>query len=122
MPVEPPPSPWGFPDPAVADEAGVVGLGADLEPGTLLTAYRSGLFPMPAGRGARIAWWSPTGADHFWLPQGEPGTWDYTELSNNTDMGSGYKPVALDFDGDGHNDIVWLGDGSPHSRIFWGPG
>ena len=59
MPVEPPPSPWGFPDPAVADEAGVVGVGADLEPGTLLTAYRSGLFPMPAGRGSRIAWWSP---------------------------------------------------------------
>jgi len=37
----------------------VVGVGADLEAGTLLAAYRSGLFPMPVGRGPRIAWWSP---------------------------------------------------------------
>jgi leucyl/phenylalanyl-tRNA--protein transferase len=36
----------------------VVGLGADLEPGTLLAAYRSGLFPMPARRRV-VAWWSP---------------------------------------------------------------
>ena len=43
----------------MADEAGVVGVGADLEPGTLLAAYRTGLFPMPVGRGPRIAWWSP---------------------------------------------------------------
>jgi leucyl/phenylalanyl-tRNA--protein transferase len=59
VPIEPPPTPWGFPSPTVADEAGVVGVGADLEPGTLLAAYRSGLFPMPIGRGPRIAWWSP---------------------------------------------------------------
>ena len=37
----------------------MVGVGADLEAGTLLAAYRSGLFPMPVGRGPRIAWWSP---------------------------------------------------------------
>jgi leucyl/phenylalanyl-tRNA--protein transferase len=36
-----------------------VGLGADLEPGTLLAAYRVGLFPMPVARGRRLAWWSP---------------------------------------------------------------
>jgi len=36
-----------------------VGLGADLEPGTLLAAYRSGLFPMPLGKSAPMAWWSP---------------------------------------------------------------
>jgi leucyl/phenylalanyl-tRNA--protein transferase len=38
-----------------------VGVGADLEPGTLLQAYRSGLFPMPVGKGRRqvLAWWSP---------------------------------------------------------------
>ena len=59
MPIEPPPTPWGFPSPAEADATGVVGIGADLEPGTLLTAYRTGLFPMPADRGPRIAWWSP---------------------------------------------------------------
>ena len=34
-------------------------MGADLEPGTLLAAYRSGLFPMRAFRSGPIAWWSP---------------------------------------------------------------
>jgi leucyl/phenylalanyl-tRNA--protein transferase len=46
-----------LPDPATADEDGVVGVGADLEPGTLLAAYRTGLFPMPVGE--HLAWWSP---------------------------------------------------------------
>ncbi len=36
----------------------MVAVGADLEPGTLLAAYRSGLFPMPATR-RKVAWWSP---------------------------------------------------------------
>ena len=47
-----------MPDPARADEHGVVAIGADLEPGTLLAAYRHGLFPMPWGR-RQIAWFSP---------------------------------------------------------------
>jgi leucyl/phenylalanyl-tRNA---protein transferase len=34
-------------------------LGGDLEPGTLLAAYRAGLFPMPVGRRHRLGWWSP---------------------------------------------------------------
>ena len=33
-------------------------MGADLEPGTLLAAYRAGLFPMPVD-GGMLAWWSP---------------------------------------------------------------
>jgi leucyl/phenylalanyl-tRNA--protein transferase len=39
----------------------LVGVGADLEPGTLLAAYRSGLFPMGLGRNGRgpIGWWAP---------------------------------------------------------------
>ena len=68
MPVEPPPSAWAFPPVERADASGVVGVGADLEPGTLLAAYRSGSFPMPVdgrprfggGRGRWVlAWWSP---------------------------------------------------------------
>ena len=51
--------PLAFPPANEADEVGVVGVGADLEPGTLLAAYRSGLFPMPVEGGPRIAWWSP---------------------------------------------------------------
>ena len=58
MAIEPPPSAWVFPPAKQADEHGVVGVGADLEPGTLLAAYRVGLFPMPVGR-RRLAWWSP---------------------------------------------------------------
>jgi leucyl/phenylalanyl-tRNA--protein transferase len=37
----------------------VVGIGADLEPGTLLAAYRTGLFPMRLGPGGPLGWWSP---------------------------------------------------------------
>lgn len=58
MPVEPPPSPWLFPHPGEGDTDGVVAVGADLAPGTLLEAYRSGIFPMPIGDG-RLGWWSP---------------------------------------------------------------
>jgi leucyl/phenylalanyl-tRNA--protein transferase len=43
---------------AAADADDLVAMGADLEPGTLLTAYRSGLFPMPGDVDAML-WWSP---------------------------------------------------------------
>jgi leucyl/phenylalanyl-tRNA--protein transferase len=63
MPTEPPSSPWLFPDFTVPEQDAafpddLVGRGADLAPGTLLAAYRSGLFPMPDG-GPGITWWSP---------------------------------------------------------------
>jgi len=38
---------------------GPVAIGGDLEPGTLLAAYRAAMFPMPIGRRGRIGWWSP---------------------------------------------------------------
>jgi len=53
-----PPCRWELPPATAADDHGVVGLGADLEPGTLLAAYRSGLFPMNLRRDV-LAWWSP---------------------------------------------------------------
>ncbi len=60
-PIVPPPSEWQFPDPSLADRHGIVCVGADLEPATVLAAYRHGLFPMPIGgrRFRRLAWWSP---------------------------------------------------------------
>ncbi|WP_370250327.1 leucyl/phenylalanyl-tRNA--protein transferase [Nocardioides sp.] len=64
-PVDPPPTAWVFPDAdALAGvEDDLVALGADLEPASVLEAYRRGLFPMPVGDpGARhspIGWWSP---------------------------------------------------------------
>ena len=60
MPVEPPPTSWAFPAPRAGDD--LVAVGADLAPGTLLAAYRAGLFPMPLGEpgsGAVLGWWSP---------------------------------------------------------------
>ena len=58
MPIEPPATGWVFPDPREAVDD-LVGVGADLAPGTLLSAYRSGLFPMPLDDGDPLAWWSP---------------------------------------------------------------
>jgi leucyl/phenylalanyl-tRNA--protein transferase len=60
-PVEPPSTGWSFGDPRGWDpEDDLVGVGADLEPGTVLTAYRQGVFPMPLGRRRDpMAWWSP---------------------------------------------------------------
>jgi leucyl/phenylalanyl-tRNA--protein transferase len=56
---EPPATPWVFPSLEDAEPEGPVAIGGDLEPGTLLSAYRSGLFPMPVGRRGRLGWWSP---------------------------------------------------------------
>src|SRR6476646_568323 len=58
VPVEPSPTRWVLPSAADADGE-VVGIGADVEPGTLLAAYRAGLFPMPAHHKGPMAWWSP---------------------------------------------------------------
>jgi leucyl/phenylalanyl-tRNA---protein transferase len=59
MAVEPPPTRWAFPAADGADDDGLVGVGADLEPGTVLAAYRHGLFPMPLGPRGQLGWWSP---------------------------------------------------------------
>lgn len=62
-PVEPPASRFMMPDPAVLTPGeDLVAIGADLEPGTLLAAYRAGLFPMPVDprrRRTKMAWFSP---------------------------------------------------------------
>ncbi|MDN5746017.1 MAG: leucyl/phenylalanyl-tRNA--protein transferase [Nocardioidaceae bacterium] len=84
MPVEPPPTPWVFPtrdelsaippdvprhpasdpdgrpnsDPdGDTDATDRIATGADLEPGTVLAAYRQGLFPMPEPH--TVGWWCP---------------------------------------------------------------
>jgi len=57
VPIEPPASVWTLPEPSQLGPGDIVGVGADLEPGTLLAAYRSGVFPMPVD--GQLAWWSP---------------------------------------------------------------
>ncbi|HVR31078.1 MAG TPA: leucyl/phenylalanyl-tRNA--protein transferase [Acidimicrobiia bacterium] len=57
-PIEPPLSAFTFPDARSWGPDDCVAVGGDLAPGTLLRAYRSGLFPMNLPDG-RLAWWSP---------------------------------------------------------------
>jgi len=62
VPIEPPPTTFEFPPKGEVFGDGTndfVGAGADLEPGTLLHAYRIGIFPMPFRLGGLLAWWSP---------------------------------------------------------------
>lgn len=61
MPIEPPPSHWQLDLDRATPEDDLVGIGADLEPGTLLMAYRAGLFPMGVSEDGRppTGWWSP---------------------------------------------------------------
>ena len=59
VPLEPSPTPWTFPHPE-SSRGDLVALGGDLEPGTLLAAYRQGLFPMRVEESPHdMAWWSP---------------------------------------------------------------
>lgn len=62
-PIEPPPTEVRFPNPRDIPQD-VIAVGTDFRPGTLLSAYRAGIFPWPQGaRGARrkevVAWFSP---------------------------------------------------------------
>lgn len=56
MPAEPPPNRWDLPRPG-RGHGDFIAHGADLEPGTVLAAYRQGLFPMPVE--GELGWWSP---------------------------------------------------------------
>lgn len=60
-PVEPAPTRWRFAPERADPGDDLLAAGADLEPGTLLAAYRSGVFPMGLGRLGRgpMGWWSP---------------------------------------------------------------
>lgn len=58
QPIEPPPTLYSFPDASQWGPDDCVAVGGDLAPGTVLAAYRSGLFPMHLPDG-RLGWWSP---------------------------------------------------------------
>ena len=60
VPVDLPPTAWDLPDPARAPAGeDLIAVGADLEPSTVIAAYRRGLFPMEVERGGPLGWWSP---------------------------------------------------------------
>lgn len=83
----PPPS-WLFPHPSEADEDGVVGIGADLSPETLVHAYRSGIFPWPHP-GMPLPWFSPD-------PRGiiEPGAVHISRSLRRRMRGSGWATTV----------------------------
>ena len=58
MPVYRIPDDLIFPDPALAEEDGLLGVGGDLSCERLLLAYGSGIFPW-FSKGEPIMWWSP---------------------------------------------------------------
>lgn len=47
-----------FPDPALADPTGLLGVGGDLDPARIILAYRQGIFPWYS-QGQPYLWWSP---------------------------------------------------------------
>ncbi len=63
--MDPGPSRWQFDLSAAPAGEDFLGLGADLEPATVLAAYRAGAFPMPVTGlrrsriGSSLGWWSP---------------------------------------------------------------
>ena len=77
-PVEPSASRVKFPDPGRARAPDVLAMGCDFTPGTLLSAYRSGIFPWPHGDAVDqeeplVLWFSPDPRTVFPLEQ--PAHW-----------------------------------------------
>src|SRR3954447_4447634 len=69
-----PRSNYHFPSPDVGvGPEGVIGVGADLEPGTVLEAYHQGIFPWPSGRRGTVLWCSPN--PRAILPLGDEPHW-----------------------------------------------
>ncbi len=51
---------WSFPPPGKWPDADLIAVGGDLEPATLINAYRHAIFPMEVSAlGGRLGWWSP---------------------------------------------------------------
>jgi leucyl/phenylalanyl-tRNA--protein transferase len=47
-----------FPDPRTASPEGIVAIGGDLEPASVIAAYRQGIFPWPVDK-LPLLWFSP---------------------------------------------------------------
>jgi leucyl/phenylalanyl-tRNA--protein transferase len=54
------PSRWAFPPASEWPDDDLITLGGDLQPSTLISAYRKGIFPMePRSLEGTLGWWSP---------------------------------------------------------------
>jgi len=51
---------WSFPAPDAWPDSDLIAVGGDLEPATLINAYRRGIFPMEVtALQGKLGWWSP---------------------------------------------------------------
>jgi len=51
---------WSFPPPDAWPDNDIIAMGGDLEPATVISAYRNGIFPMVVETAEPVlAWWSP---------------------------------------------------------------
>lgn len=80
-----PRSRYEFPDPMQVDPdgEGLVAIGADLTPSTILEAYRHGIFPW-FSKGEPICWWSPEPRCVIYPEQYEPSKSLIRQLKKNT--------------------------------------
>jgi leucyl/phenylalanyl-tRNA--protein transferase len=68
------PEPYPFPDPALADEDGLLALGVPVTPANLRAAYARGIFPWPFSARHPVPWVSPSERavlefDHLHVPK-----------------------------------------------------
>ena len=75
-----------FPDPCSANPEGVVAIGGDLHPESLLLAYRQGIFPWPV-EGLPLLWFSPA----------ERGVLEFAHLHVARSLARARKRTALRF-------------------------
>lgn len=51
---------WAFPPASAWPDSDLIAVGGDLDPASLITAYRCGIFPMAVtALGGKLGWWSP---------------------------------------------------------------
>jgi leucyl/phenylalanyl-tRNA--protein transferase len=75
-----------FPDPRSANPEGVVAIGGDLHPDSLLLAYRQGIFPWPV-EGLPLLWFSPA----------ERGVLEFARLHVPRSLARAQKHTTLQF-------------------------
>lgn len=105
--IEPDSSRYWFPPADSWPDDDLVGTGADLEPGTILSAYRRGLFPMPLDDG-RLGWWSPV----------ERAVLPFSNLRVSRSLGRSCRRYLVSVDADATGVVEGCADPSrPHGWI-----
>lgn len=105
--IEPDSSRYWFPPADSWPDDDLVGTGADLAPGTILSAYRRGLFPMPLDDG-RLGWWSPV----------ERAVLPFSNLKVSRSLGRSCRRYLVSVDADATGVVEGCADPSrPHGWI-----